>query len=152
VTRQASTKDSALRRAASWLAGLLLSFCVSAAILWMAFPVIFRDYERVQRPEWACYCQIKTGTSLREKYLKPVPSSFPLSKTVDRLPDDICHKLSLIMLDSATLVHPPPVFARLPPQDVPCDPQKMVPAFAVWIGLGLLILMCGWFIKSRLVN
>ena len=39
------------------------------------------------------------------------------------------------MLDSATLVHPPPVFAHSSPLNVPCEPKKLVQAFTVWIGL-----------------
>ena len=152
MTRQASSRDFSLRRAASWLAGLLLSFSLSAALLWMAFPVILHDYDRMQRPEWACYCQIKTGTSLRETYTAPVSKSFPISHTVSRLPEGICYRLSLAMLDSATLVHHPPVFARSPPLNVPCDPKKLVQVFTVWIGLGLLILLCGWFSKSRFAD
>jgi len=132
---------AALQAFGSLFSWLLLSFTTSCAILWIAFPMLYRSPDRMLQSEWACYCQLKTGTSKRDVYYFPAPASVPVSDTIDHLPDGICHVELWPMYDNATILYEPRLYQRHGSRDVPCDPSKAVHAYTAIAAIGLLLFL-----------
>jgi hypothetical protein len=138
LPQRTKTRQFILNSALGGLAG--------AAILWLFFPIFYREVSNrttVFWSTWDCYCVVTTGTATRTTYLRigwdEKDSDWIKQATkVDKIPDDFCRHL----LMREDYIVEGPVHFQVGSLSVPCKPGPMLVLISVWLTLSAALAMC----------